>query len=85
MKEQDLISLGFERTDVSKEESGDEAFYYYTYDFGFKYGVSLISCDDLEAKEDGWFVEIFEDDQVRWYKYQDVLDFITVIKKGIES
>ena len=33
MKEQDLVDLGFERIDISAEESGDEAFYYYTYDF----------------------------------------------------
>lgn len=85
MKEEDLISLGFERTDVSKEESGDEAFYYYTYDFGLKYGISLISCDDAEAKENGWFVEIFEDDKVSWHDYQDVLDFITIIRKGINK
>ena len=57
MKEEDLISLGFNRTDVSKEESGDEAFYYYTYDFGFKYGISLITCDDADGKEHGWCVD----------------------------
>jgi cytidyltransferase-like protein len=41
--EEDLIKLGFERTDVSKDESGDVAFHYYTYDFGLSRSISLIS------------------------------------------
>lgn len=85
MKEEDLISLGFNRTDVSAEESGDEAFYYYDYDFGGKSFISLISCDNHQAEGDGyWSVEIFEDDYISYDKYQDVLDLITVIKKGIK-
>lgn len=86
MKEEDLISLGFERTDVSKEEAGDEAFHYYDYDFGNNSVVSLISCDNHQAEKDGyWTVEVFEDNNINYDKYQDVLDFITVIKKGIKS
>lgn len=86
MKEQDLISLGFNRTDVSKEESGDEAFYYYDYDFGNNSVVSLISVDNHQAEEDGyWTVEIFEDTSISYDKYQDVLDFITIIRKGINN
>lgn len=85
MSEEDLISLGFERTDVSKEESGDEAFHYYDYDFGNNSIISLISCDNHQAEEDGyWTVEIFEDNSISYDKYQDVLDFITIIKKGIK-
>ena len=37
MKEQDLIDLEFERVDVTAEESGDDAFYYYTYDLCLLY------------------------------------------------
>lgn len=84
MKEEDLISLGFNRTDVSKEEAGDEAFHYYDYDFGNNSIVSLISCDNHQAEKDGyWTVEIFEDNSISYYDYQDVLNFITIIKKGI--
>jgi len=83
MKEQDLINLGFKRTDVSEEESGDKPFYYFTLDFGLSSGISLISCDDGKAKEDGWYVEIFEDDSIRFDEYQDVSDFIRIVKKGI--
>ena len=54
MKEQDLIDLGFERNDVSAEESGHVRFYYYTYNITDE--LSLISSDNGEAKKDGWFV-----------------------------
>jgi len=83
MKEEDLISLGFERTEVTAEESGDKPFYYFALDFGLSRGISLISCDDEQAKEDGWYVEIFEDDSIRFNEYQDVSDFIRIVKKGI--
>lgn len=83
MKEEQLISLGFERTDVSAEESGDKPFYYFCLDFGLSRGISLISCDNHQAKEDGWYVEIFEDDSIRFDEYQDVSEFIRIIRKGI--
>ena len=86
MKEQDLISLGFKRTDVSKEESGDEAFHYYDYDFGNNSIISLISSDSHQAEKDGyWVVEVFEDETISYDNYQDVLDFITIVKKGISK
>lgn len=85
MKEQDLISLGFKRTDVSKEESGDEAFYYYGLDFGVERGISLISPADTEVIDNKWYVELFEDPSIRYDKYQDVLDFITIVRKGINK
>ena len=84
MREEDLIKLGFERTDVSKEDAGDEAFHYYDYDFGCTSVVSLISCDNHQAERDGyWTVEIFEDDSINYDNYQDVVDLITVLEKGI--
>jgi hypothetical protein len=84
MKEEDLIKLGFNRTDVSKEEAGDEAFHYYDYDFGNSSVVSLISSDNHQAEKDGyWTVEVFEDDSINYDNYEDVLDFITIIKKGV--
>ena len=80
MKEHDLISLGFERVDVSAEDSGDEAFYYFTLDLT-RSGLSLISCDDADAKEHGWFVELFDYEGVRFESYQDLITFIQLIKK----
>ena len=82
MREEDLVSLGFEVVEVSAEESGDEAFYYFEYDFGVS-GFSLISNENTEAKEDNWFVEIFDYDNIRFTNYQDVRDLINIIEKGI--
>jgi hypothetical protein len=51
MKEQDLIDLKFERFDVSKEESGDEAYYFYEYNFG------MISNANNELVNGEWEVD----------------------------
>ena len=86
MKEQDLIDLGFERVDVTAEESGYATdWYYYTMDFGTHRGISLISCDNSEGIDKGWYVDILEDESISFNKYEDVLDFITIIRKGINK
>ncbi len=81
MKEQDLIDLGFKRTDVSAEESGHEAFYYYDMDFGNKKVVSLISPSDDEVVDDKWYVEMFQDEGLRIDKLNDLIDFINIMKR----
>lgn len=80
MKEQDLIDLGFERKDVTAEESGDFPFYYYTYDITKE--LCLISSDDGEAKKDGWSVEMFDYDGIKFTNVEDLQTLITVIKKN---
>jgi hypothetical protein len=78
MKEQDLIDLGFERTDVSVEESGEDPFHYYTYDF--TNGFSLITSANDEAVDNKWFVEIFNtEDEIRFTDKQDVSNLIELI------
>jgi hypothetical protein len=79
MKEQDLIDLGFKRTDVSAEESGYIAFYYYDMDFGK--ALSLISPSDDEVVDDKWYVEIFQDENLRIDNLNDLIDFINIMKK----
>jgi len=80
MKEQDLVELGFERIDVSAEESGDEAFYYYTYDFTKDF--SMISSDNDQAEEEGWFVEIFDYSGIRFFQKEDLKVLIDLINKN---
>jgi hypothetical protein len=84
MKEQDLIDLGFKRTDVSPEEAGDEnGFHYYTYDFSDSRGLSLISNSNDEAeKEKQWSVEIFDYDNILFTDEKILLDFINIIKQN---
>ena len=80
MKEQDLIDLGFKRTDVSEEESGDIPFYYYTYNITEE--VCLISSDNGEAKKDGWFVELFDYENIEFRNPEDLKTLIDVIEKN---
>ena len=81
MTEQDLIELGFERNDITAEESGHQNdWYYYTYDFGKN--LSLISCDNEEAQIKGWYIEVFEVDTIRFYTAEDVKKLIDIINKN---
>ena len=82
MKEQDLIDLGFTRSNVSAEESGDISFYYYTYDITDE--LCLISSDDGEAEKDGWSVEMFDYDGIKFSNVEDLKALITVIEKNKE-
>lgn len=81
MKERDLITLGFKRTDVSAEESGYEAFYYYDMEFGNKKVVSLISPSNDEVEDYEWYVTIFEDESLKIDKINDLIDFINIMKR----
>ena len=81
IKEKDLITLGFERTDVSEKESGASSFYYYTLDFGENKVVSLISSSDDEVVDDNWYLSIFEDESLVIKKLEDLISFITIMKK----
>lgn len=82
MKEQDLIDLGFERVDVSEQESGDKPFHYYTYDIG-NGTISLITQSNDEVENENWHVEVFEDSSIRFETLEDVTKFIQVTEKNI--
>jgi hypothetical protein len=76
MTEKDLRDLGFS---VYK---GD-GFYYYVYEFG-ESGLSLLSNanDEVEShKENGWFVDLFDYDGIRFLDRKDVEDFMNLINK----
>ena len=82
IKEEELIKLGFERIDVSEQESGDKPFHYYTYDIG--HGViSLITQSNDEVEKDNWHVEVFDDVTIRFETLEDVTKFIQVTEKNI--
>ncbi len=83
MKEQDLIDLGFERVDVSKEEHGlFDPFHYYTYDIG-NGSISLITQSNDEVKDNYWHVEVFNDTSIRFETIEDITEFIEVTEKNI--
>jgi hypothetical protein len=82
MKEKVVIKWGFERTDVSAEESGDKAYHYYSFDFFDKFnGVSLLSCSNDETKNGKWFVTLLEENRIRFTKKKDLIKFIDLITK----
>jgi len=82
IKEDDLIQLGFERVDVSEQESGDKAFHYYTYDIGNGV-ISLITQSNDEVKDNNWHVEVFDDTSIRFETIEDITKFIQVTEKNI--
>jgi len=49
LSEQELYHLGFERNDVSAEESGDKPYYYFT--LPLIDNECLISCENNDTKE----------------------------------
>ena len=60
MKEKELIALGFNRRDVTAEESGEENdWHYYEINFGDGH-LGLISSSNDEVENGEWSVEIFE-------------------------
>lgn len=82
MKEKELIALGFERTDVTAEESGYETdWYYYTLTIGNH--LCLITNDNTEVEKDGWYVEVFEDETIRFTTSSDVMALIDLISRNI--
>lgn len=84
MKEKDLKKLGFEKTKVSTEESGDDKpFYYYTYNFkkGTGWGLHLLSNTDDEVENDEWRVEILESGLKPFTDKKDVKKYIKLIEK----
>ena len=82
MKEKELVALGFERVDVSAEESGDKAFHYYIYDFGNR-TFSLISNANDEAVDDKWYIEVFEDESIQFTNSSDIMALIDIINRNI--
>lgn len=75
MIEQDLIDLGFKRIDVS-----EEVFHYY--DLDLVEGFSLISNDSDNA-EKGWYVELYEVDEIIFVDKENLEEFINVVKRNI--
>ena len=83
MKEEVLINLGFERNDVSEEESGDKAFYYFTMDFG---DLCLISNANDESEKDGrYFVEVFDNMDIRIEDETDLKNLIEIFKRSLKD
>ena len=78
MKETDLIKLGFEKEVVTAEESGDNEFYYYTYEFSN--GFCLISTSNDSGEE--FDVEIFNETDFTFSDVEEVKLLINLLKRN---
>ena len=77
MKEVDLIHLDFTRVSETAENSGcPNDFHYYTYDVG---SFSLISPASDEVEEDGWYVEVFDNPEIRFTNPTEVNILLTLL------
>lgn len=82
MKEKELVALGFERTDVTAEESGEENdWYYYEINFGDGH-LGLMSSSNDEVENDEWYVELFDENTIRFTNSSDVMAFIDLINRN---
>lgn len=84
MKQKDLIELGFKKVKVSAKESGDSAYYYYTWDpYKGSHWSLITNCSD-EIIGDNWSVYSFEDDRISFRTKTDLKLFVNVIKRCIK-
>ena len=82
MKEKELLALGFNRRDVTEEESGyEDDWYYYEMDFANGH-LGLISLSNDEVENDEWYVELFDDNTIRFTNSTDVMAFIDLINRN---
>ena len=83
MKEKELIALGFNRKDVTAEESGEENdWYYYEINFGDGH-LGLMSSSNDEVENDEWYVELFNENTIRFTNSSEVMAFIDLINRNI--
>lgn len=80
MTEQIFIDLGFERNDVTKEQSGDDHdFHYYTLDIG---DICIITNANDEAEQNGWEAYIFDSLTMRIKGSGDLEDLVRILKNN---
>jgi len=79
IKEKHLIELGFIKNQVTAEQSGANAFYYYTFQPSEDSNLCLISQANDEVKE-GWVISFFDED-LHVKDPDDLTQLIQVLKK----
>lgn len=81
MTEKEIQLLGFEKSDVSGEESGENSYHYYTYKI--TKGLELISCDSDNLLDGEWYVEFFDTEvPVRFFDMVKVQSLISTLEKA---
>jgi hypothetical protein len=79
MTTEDLVRLGFERVDVSAEESGEMPYYYF--EKPFTDGLDLLSITDDERIAEHWVINVLGAHKVWVDNVNDLSDLIKILKK----
>jgi len=98
--EKTLLSLGFEREDVSAEESGDEPYFYFIYNLKNERAI-LISCANDECKDypynddnadidydsrcNNYTVEFFNEEDAGYIDNANVLESLVNALKSLKN
>ena len=83
MNEDIFKTLGFERVDVSIEESGfDEDYYYYELNIG---DICFITCANDEAIDGKWSCSIFDSIDLTLSQESDLVTMVEIIKRNIKN
>ena len=78
MTEEIFKELGFERNNVSIEQSGHENdFYYYTLDIG---DICLITNANDDAEKEGWWCSIFDSMTLKINGSGDLEELVKIVK-----
>ena len=81
MTEKELQMLGFNKVEVTAEESGENPYHYYIYEF--TKGLEFISTDSDSVVDDGWWIEFFNTEiPVRFYDMMEVKKLISIFEKA---
>ena len=81
MKEQDLIDLGFEKVNISSEESGSKPYFYYTY--YFSNGLCFITKANDEIENEKWSVEVFDTEEpFEFHKVSEISSLIKILENA---
>ena len=82
----DLLRLGFERIDVSAEESGDEPYFYFVSNEKRGYGYSILITGDDDNENDIYTVEINElENAVIIKNLEDLESLVDIIKRNLND
>jgi hypothetical protein len=77
MTEEIFTELNFKRNDVTPQQSGhDKHFYYYTLTIG---DVTIISNENDDADENGWFATIFDSNTLKIRGGGDLKELVNII------
>jgi hypothetical protein len=76
---EDLVRLGFERVDVSSEESGEMPYYFF--EKTFIYGLDLLSITDDERIDKSWVVNVMGAHEIWVDNIDDLSNLINILHR----